>query len=389
MADHEQRAPVRAHEPEQPVLGVAVEVVGGLVEQQHVAAGEEDAGDLHAPPLAARQRADRLVEPIGLEAEPGGDAAHLALGRVPTVEAEPLLGAGEAAHGALGRVLLHLEAQLLDADHRLVEPAPGEDVAHRGGGVVDAVEPRVLREVPEAAAAVHDAGVRVRGAAEHLQQARLAGAVAADQPDLVAGADREAGAVEDDVAADLDRELPDLQHPSMLTGRRRPGRIGWPSMPSDVMQALYEGRRADAEALAAERDIDVFEAASLGDHPRLAALLRGDEASPRPGPTTASSPSTTPASSAPPTAPPRSSTPARPSTSPAATTWACARSTAPPRACTPSTTSGSSSPAAPTSTRSRPAATPPSTRHASARTSRSSTSSSRRRRDDATCVTTS
>ena len=42
------------------------------------------------------------------------------------------------------------------------------------------------------------------------------------------------------------------------------------------MQALYEGRRADAEALATARDVDVFEAASLGDHARLAELLRDD-----------------------------------------------------------------------------------------------------------------
>ena len=42
------------------------------------------------------------------------------------------------------------------------------------------------------------------------------------------------------------------------------------------MQALYEGRRADAEALAAAREVDVFEAASLGDHARLAELLRDD-----------------------------------------------------------------------------------------------------------------
>ena len=121
VADHEQRAPVGAHEAEQPVLGVAVEVVGGLVEEQHVAAGEQDAGDLDPSPLAARQRADRLVEAVGFEAEPGGDAADLALGRVAALEAEPLLGAGEPVHGALGRVLLHLEAQLLDAHHRLVE----------------------------------------------------------------------------------------------------------------------------------------------------------------------------------------------------------------------------------------------------------------------------
>jgi len=42
------------------------------------------------------------------------------------------------------------------------------------------------------------------------------------------------------------------------------------------MQALYEGRRADAEEIAGTREIDVLEAASLGDHDRLAELLRGD-----------------------------------------------------------------------------------------------------------------
>jgi ankyrin repeat protein len=45
---------------------------------------------------------------------------------------------------------------------------------------------------------------------------------------------------------------------------------------SEVMQALYEGRRDDAEAMAVDAELDVFEAASLGRHPRLAALLRDD-----------------------------------------------------------------------------------------------------------------
>ena len=47
---------------------------------------------------------------------------------------------------------------------------------------------------------------------------------------------------------------------------------------SEVMQALYEGRRDDAEAAAVDAELDVFEAAALGRHPRLAELLRGDEA---------------------------------------------------------------------------------------------------------------
>lgn len=44
------------------------------------------------------------------------------------------------------------------------------------------------------------------------------------------------------------------------------------------MQALYEGRRADAEAAAVDDQLDVFEAAALGRHPRLAAILRADDA---------------------------------------------------------------------------------------------------------------
>ena len=46
---------------------------------------------------------------------------------------------------------------------------------------------------------------------------------------------------------------------------------------SEVMQALYEGRRDDAEAAAVDDELDIFEAAALGRHPRLAELLRGDE----------------------------------------------------------------------------------------------------------------
>ena len=47
---------------------------------------------------------------------------------------------------------------------------------------------------------------------------------------------------------------------------------------SEVMHALYRGHRAEAEAAAVEEQLDVFEAAALGRHPRLAELLRGDAA---------------------------------------------------------------------------------------------------------------
>ena len=48
-------------------------------------------------------------------------------------------------------------------------------------------------------------------------------------------------------------------------------------VPSDLMQALYEGRRADAEAWRRNGRSTCWRRPSLGDHSRLAALLRGDE----------------------------------------------------------------------------------------------------------------
>jgi ankyrin repeat protein len=47
-------------------------------------------------------------------------------------------------------------------------------------------------------------------------------------------------------------------------------------VPSPIMQALYDGRRDDAFALASERTLDHFEAAALGDGERLRELIEAD-----------------------------------------------------------------------------------------------------------------
>ena len=54
VADHQQPPSVGAEELHQPRLGVEVEVVGRLVEQQGVGLGEQDPGQLDAAPLPAR-----------------------------------------------------------------------------------------------------------------------------------------------------------------------------------------------------------------------------------------------------------------------------------------------------------------------------------------------
>ena len=59
VADHDHRAAVVTQEVHQPGLGVAVEVVGGLVQQQKLRVGEQHARQLDPPALAARQHAER------------------------------------------------------------------------------------------------------------------------------------------------------------------------------------------------------------------------------------------------------------------------------------------------------------------------------------------
>jgi ankyrin repeat protein len=47
---------------------------------------------------------------------------------------------------------------------------------------------------------------------------------------------------------------------------------------SDVLQAIYRGDRDEAERLAAEKDLDVFEASALGRTERVCELLDADPA---------------------------------------------------------------------------------------------------------------
>ncbi len=159
-------------------------MVGRLVEEQDVAAGEEDAGDLDAAPLTAGEHTDREILPGRVEAETGGDRSGLALGGVAAVGAEQLLGPAVAGDGPLVGVLLHGDAQLLDAFDLGIDPAPREHVGDRGAGVSGCVDPRILGEVAEPALADHSSRSGLGMTAEDTEQAGLAGAVAArrDRP---------------------------------------------------------------------------------------------------------------------------------------------------------------------------------------------------------------
>uniref|UniRef100_A0A6J7M938 Unannotated protein n=1 Tax=freshwater metagenome TaxID=449393 RepID=A0A6J7M938_9ZZZZ len=206
VGDDEQRAPVRPQEAHQPVLRVHVEVVRWLVEQQHVGTGEQDPGELHPAALAAGQVLHREVQTVCLQAETRRDRTRLAVGRVPALGGELLLGLGEAPYVAVVRVLLHCDPKLLDAHEVIVDTASRQDVGDGGAAVHRACGARVLRQVTEAAL-LHDvSGGWLQLAAERAEQARLAGTVAADQGHFVPGHDRERRALEHDSTTHLHRK---------------------------------------------------------------------------------------------------------------------------------------------------------------------------------------
>ncbi len=125
-------------------------------------------------------------------------------------------------------VLLHREAELLDAHDCLVEAAPRQDVRQRGDAVEEPGDARVLWEVAQAALPVDDASRRGCGTAEHAEQAGLAGTVAAHEADLVAGAHGERGAFEHEAPTDLHGELAGLQHEDPGYGRAARSPVPFP-----------------------------------------------------------------------------------------------------------------------------------------------------------------
>ena len=173
----------------EPFEGVEVEVVGGLVEQQQVRVGDDQAGQRRPRLLAARQRGRWLRPLVAREAEPGQRGLDPQVEGVP---AEDLELVEELGIGGLGD-----PAVALEAGQRLGHPVEVRGTCPDGGPQVGRgherlVEVRLLGEQPErqAALAVHLAAVGLVASGGEPQERRLAGAVRADEADPVAERDR-------------------------------------------------------------------------------------------------------------------------------------------------------------------------------------------------------
>ena len=210
VADHDDAALVALEELAQPDHRVGVEVVGRLVEDHRVGAGEQDAGELDAAALAAREGLERLVEDAVGQREVRCDRRRLGLGRVAAERQEAVFELAVRASSprslTAASVARHLERRLRACRAR----------ACRGRGrrgCACAPCRRGCRSAGPAAGSRSRRCASMRAAVglqlprEGLGERRLAGAVAPDEPDLVALVDAEGHVLHEHARADADLEV--------------------------------------------------------------------------------------------------------------------------------------------------------------------------------------
>ena len=193
VGDNQERAGVLAQLAREPVAGGAVEVVGGLVEEQVLGAADERLGEGHAhlpaaAEVAAGARAILRAEAEAIEDAPDACFDAVAINGVKVVE-EPRLPLDQCIERAV--------AGLFDAARDLFElkldrQGIGIGAPHLGDQRLLGGEPGLLVEVAEAAApAPGVAGVRLQLVREQLEDGRLARSVRPHEAGPLAVADDE------------------------------------------------------------------------------------------------------------------------------------------------------------------------------------------------------
>ena len=194
-----------------------VEVVRRLVHQQHVGPAEQHARhrDAHLP--SARQLADVAVDPLVVEAEAVEHFAGLALERVAAEMLVLLLHLAEAGEDSIHVVARARDPpcawlQRFELVVQIADPAAARD------RLVDHRPPRHLLDVlPEVAdrQLLRHRHVAVVGrflADDHAEERGLAGAIRADEADLLARIELKRGVDEEHLAAVLLADAGERDH---------------------------------------------------------------------------------------------------------------------------------------------------------------------------------
>ncbi len=199
MGHHQHGAGIVAQGLFQPGHALRVQMVGRLVQQQHVGLFQQQAAQRHAPLLAARQMRHRAVRRRA--------AQRIERDLDPAFQFPAVLGVDLLLQVRLlgeQRVHLLLVHRLGELVGDFVEPVEcrtqrAECLLHVFGDGLGLVELRFLGEVPDARALGGPGLAAVFGLdpGHDLQQRRLAGAVDAQHADLHAGQERQGDALED------------------------------------------------------------------------------------------------------------------------------------------------------------------------------------------------
>ncbi len=201
MGDGDRDAAAGAQVVLQPGQGGAVEVVGGLVEEQHLRGGGEQDGEAQAYGLAAGQAADGALAGQGRQAEAVQGTLHAGVRVVPAAQFEGGEGVRVRGEGLGGGVAVG-HAGLQPAQLPLQGTQSGEGaVDHLLDGQVRG-EVLLLREVADAAFGAQDdlAAVGALGPGQQPEQGGLARAVLSDDAEAFAGGDGAVDGVEDQAA---------------------------------------------------------------------------------------------------------------------------------------------------------------------------------------------
>ena len=198
MADHDQRAGVALQPGLEPDEGVEVQVVGRLVEQQQVGRAHQRPRELQAHAPAAGEAVDRRVELVAREAQAQQQRLRARHARRSRRRRPDRVQCACAIAVAVVRWPRRAASSASRNSTRRVSPSSTKSVA---GSSVSGMSCATCAEPPVRAASRSRRRRRAGVPSSSANRRGLAGAVAADQADLLAGVEGDVTRVEQDLRA--------------------------------------------------------------------------------------------------------------------------------------------------------------------------------------------
>ena len=202
VGDHEQRDIAAFEIVLEPLNHVDVQVVGGLIEDEHLRLADEQLGQSHALDLTTRQLGDGLV--IIINFEHGQDLLE-------SILIVPRSGIVHGLDGGCHRIGIAAAQCMLIVAHSptLAVIAPQTGVHH----TARALEGGHLRQVAHTQVVAIDDGAAVGGvlAGQDVEQGTLSGAILGDEPNFLALGHAEGDATDDDIGTKRLGQVLDLQ----------------------------------------------------------------------------------------------------------------------------------------------------------------------------------